>query len=248
MRWLAIVVPFLIALAACEGPVGPEGPQGPPGEAGPVGPEGPLGAVRLIATGTIGEDAKLAGCFPDFPPRGSQPKRFHKRAGDEVLEPVLFADHVRGHDPRVCRPSEVLAEGAAIVESQGGREEDAIAVPELLLHEHPQGPGLADGLEALGLNRTRNRPGSKGKKSSCRARGLELLAEELNAHGSDGAELRVDVERSVHVPLEGEQTVQSMPDAPESAGSVVERELLVHRHEEARLVGELIGSQRFRRQ
>ena len=64
MRWPAIVVPLLIALAACEGPVGPEGPQGPPGEAGPVGPEGPLGAVRFIATGTIGADGTVTAAFP----------------------------------------------------------------------------------------------------------------------------------------------------------------------------------------
>ena len=64
MRWLAIVVPLLIALAACEGPVGPEGPQGPPGEVGPEGPEGPLGAVRLIATGTIGADGTVTVEFP----------------------------------------------------------------------------------------------------------------------------------------------------------------------------------------
>ena len=69
---------------------------------------------------------------------------------------------------------------------------------------------------------------------------IELLAEELNAHGSDGVEVRGDVERGVHVRLKGEQTVQSMPDAPESAGSLAEREIRVHRHEEARLVGELI--------
>ena len=65
MRWLLIVVPLLIALAACKGPVGPEGPQGPPGEAGEVGPEGPLGAVRLIADGTIGADGTVT---VDFPP------------------------------------------------------------------------------------------------------------------------------------------------------------------------------------
>ena len=64
MRWLAIAVPLLIALAACEGPVGPEGPQGPTGEAGPVGPEGPLGAVRLIADGTIGADGTVTAEFP----------------------------------------------------------------------------------------------------------------------------------------------------------------------------------------
>ena len=61
MRWFAIVVPLLIALAACEGPVGPEGPQGPPGD---VGPEGPGGAVRMIATGTIGADSTVVAEFP----------------------------------------------------------------------------------------------------------------------------------------------------------------------------------------
>ena len=61
VRWLAIVVPLLIALAACEGPVGPEGAQGPPG---PVGPEGPLGAVRGIAFGTIGLDGTAMGELP----------------------------------------------------------------------------------------------------------------------------------------------------------------------------------------
>ena len=64
MRWLLIVTSLLIALAACEGPVGPEGPQGPPGDVGPVGPEGPLGAVRLTATGTIGEDGTVTAEFP----------------------------------------------------------------------------------------------------------------------------------------------------------------------------------------
>ena len=48
--------------------------------------------------------AKLRRLLPGPPPRASQPKRFHKRAGDEVFEPVLVADHVRGHDPRVCLP------------------------------------------------------------------------------------------------------------------------------------------------
>ena len=61
MRWRAIVVPLLIALAACEGPVGPEGPQGPPGDDGPIGPEG---AVRWIATGTIGADGTVMAEFP----------------------------------------------------------------------------------------------------------------------------------------------------------------------------------------
>ena len=61
MRWLLIVAPLLIALAACEGPVGPEGPQGPPGDVGPVGPEG---AVRLIGTGTIGADGTVIVGFP----------------------------------------------------------------------------------------------------------------------------------------------------------------------------------------
>ena len=65
MRWLLIVAPLLITLAACKGPVGPEGPQGPPGEAGEVGPEAPLGAVRLFATGTIGADGTVT---VDFPP------------------------------------------------------------------------------------------------------------------------------------------------------------------------------------
>ena len=55
MRWLAIVVPLLIALAACEGPVGPQGP------AGDVGPEGlPGPGLRLTATGVIGADSTAA--------------------------------------------------------------------------------------------------------------------------------------------------------------------------------------------
>ena len=58
------MVPLLIALAACEGPVGPEGPQGPPGDVGPVGPEAPLGAVRGIASGTIGADGTVMAEFP----------------------------------------------------------------------------------------------------------------------------------------------------------------------------------------
>ena len=64
MRWLAIAVPLLIALAACEGPVGPEGPQGAQGDVGPVGPEGPLGAVRGVASGTIGADGTVMVAFP----------------------------------------------------------------------------------------------------------------------------------------------------------------------------------------
>ena len=64
VRWLAIVVPLLIALVACEGPVGPEGAQGPPGDVGPIGPEGPLGAVRLTATDTIGADGTAVADFP----------------------------------------------------------------------------------------------------------------------------------------------------------------------------------------
>ncbi len=64
MRWLAIVVPLLIALAACEGPTGPEGAQGPTGDVGPEGPEGPLGAVRLTGTGMIGEDGTVEAEFP----------------------------------------------------------------------------------------------------------------------------------------------------------------------------------------
>ena len=64
MRWLLIVTPLLIALAACEGPVGPEGAQGPPGPVGPIGPEGPGGTVRLIASGTIGADGTVEAAFP----------------------------------------------------------------------------------------------------------------------------------------------------------------------------------------
>lgn len=65
MRWLAIVVPLLIALAACEGPMGPEGSQGPPGSVGPIGPAGPPGgSVRLTATGTIAADSTAAAEFP----------------------------------------------------------------------------------------------------------------------------------------------------------------------------------------
>ena len=43
MRWLAIAVPLLIALAACEGPVGPEGPvrKGPPVRPDPSVPRVP---------------------------------------------------------------------------------------------------------------------------------------------------------------------------------------------------------------
>ena len=58
MRWLLIVTPLLIALAACEGPVGPEGPQGPPGDVGPEGLPGP--GLRLTATGVIGADSTAA--------------------------------------------------------------------------------------------------------------------------------------------------------------------------------------------
>ena len=63
------MVPLLIALAACEGPVGPEGPEGP---VGPEGPEGPLGAVRGVASGTIGADSTAAvevigGSLTDLP-------------------------------------------------------------------------------------------------------------------------------------------------------------------------------------
>ena len=65
MRWLAIVVPLLMALAACEGPTGPEGAQGPPGDVGPIGPEGPAGGgLRLTATGTIGADSTATATFP----------------------------------------------------------------------------------------------------------------------------------------------------------------------------------------
>ena len=65
MRWLAIVVPLLVALAACEGPVGPEGPQGPPGSIGPIGPPGPAGgSVRLTADGVIAADGTAAAEFP----------------------------------------------------------------------------------------------------------------------------------------------------------------------------------------
>ncbi len=65
MRWLAIVVPLLIALTACEGPVGPEGPQGASGAAGPIGPEGPPGpGLRLTATGTIDADGTVMAEFP----------------------------------------------------------------------------------------------------------------------------------------------------------------------------------------
>ena len=63
MRWLAIVVPLLIALAACEGPVGPEGPQGPPGDVGPEGPPG--GGLRFIATGVIDADGTVTAAFPE---------------------------------------------------------------------------------------------------------------------------------------------------------------------------------------
>ena len=55
VRWLAIVVPLLIALAACEGPEGP---------VGPTGPEGPPGAVRGIASSTIGADGTVLAEFP----------------------------------------------------------------------------------------------------------------------------------------------------------------------------------------
>ena len=70
MRWLAIVVPLLIALAACEGPVGPEGPQGAQGDVGPEGLPGP--GLRLTATGVIGADSTAAvevigGSLADLP-------------------------------------------------------------------------------------------------------------------------------------------------------------------------------------
>jgi len=64
MTWLVIVVPLLMALAACEGPMGPEGPQGPAGSVGPTGPAGPVGSVRLIASGTIGADGSATAEFP----------------------------------------------------------------------------------------------------------------------------------------------------------------------------------------
>ena len=63
MRWLAIMVPLLVTLAACKGPVGPEGPQGPPGDEGPEGPQG-IGGLRLIATDVIGEDGTVTAEFP----------------------------------------------------------------------------------------------------------------------------------------------------------------------------------------
>ncbi len=70
MRWLVFVVPFLIALAACEGPVGPEGPQGAAGDVGPEGLPGP--GLRLTVTGVIGADSTAAaevigGLLTDLP-------------------------------------------------------------------------------------------------------------------------------------------------------------------------------------
>ena len=64
MRWLTIVVPLLMALAACEGPTGPEGPQGPAGSVGPTGPAGSGGSVRLTLSGTIGADSTVVAAFP----------------------------------------------------------------------------------------------------------------------------------------------------------------------------------------
>ena len=70
MRRLAIVVPLLITLAACEGPVGPEGPQGPAGAVGPEGLPGP--GLRLTASGMIGADSTvtveiIGGTLADLP-------------------------------------------------------------------------------------------------------------------------------------------------------------------------------------
>ena len=103
MRWLVIVVPLLIALAACEGPVGPEGPQGPPGDVGPEGPEGSVGAVHLIANSTIGADGTVTVEFPpglgsldDLSSLTCYPVRNRSCVGSSDRGPVYGGGDARG--------------------------------------------------------------------------------------------------------------------------------------------------------
>lgn len=58
IRSFAALLALTLIAGGCTGDQGPVGPAGPPGPAGPQGPQGQPGegsAIRLVATGQVGE-------------------------------------------------------------------------------------------------------------------------------------------------------------------------------------------------